>query len=166
MFKKRAVFNQLTVLIKSTHLLSGKISSSRETHSSSTLLLSTRDDTKAKKQGKVTLIFLWNLSKAFIPWNTEPSYIKWANLDFPNHSLKQQLITFMWKRTICAERFQKINLIKKKPWCPPGSYIMFPLTFNIHEANLQTATDRCNQYADDTTLYAYVEFFWPKASLP
>ena len=43
---------------------------------------------------------------------------------------------------------------------------MFPLTFNIHEANLQTATDRCNQYADDTTLYAYVEFFWPKASLP
>lgn len=95
MFKKRAVFNQLTVLIKCTHLLSGKISSSRETHSSSTLLLSTRDDTKAKKQGRVTLIFLWNLSKAFIPWNTEPSYIKWANLDFPNHSLKQQLITFI-----------------------------------------------------------------------
>ena len=54
---------------------------------------------------------------------------------------------------------QKLTLVS------PGSYIMFPLTFNIHEANLQTATDRCNQYADDTTLYAYAEFFWPKASL-
>ena len=103
MFKKRAVFNQLTVLIKSTHLLSGKISSSRETHSSSTLLLSTRDDTKAKKRGKVTLIFLWNLSKAFIPRNTEPSYKKWANLDFPNHSLKQHNNLHVKENLLCRK---------------------------------------------------------------
>lgn len=154
---EKLVASQMTDFCSRESLLRDTISSFRKGHSTSTVLLGTRDDLlSAMKRREVTLMVLADFSKAFNTFCFKTVISKLHHLGFSKNVL-EWLANYLCGR----KQYVQIDDGKSSPvfsefGIPQGS-ILGPMLFNLYVADLQDIlppTVKSFQYADDTTIYS------------
>lgn len=137
---KRIVFNQLTEFIESQDLLSSKISGFRKGRS--LYVICATCDMRCYYQSEETwVVRFWRI----FPKRFSKSYLEWT-------------INYLCEREQFVQVDDKRSSSLKANFRVTQGSIMGPLFFNIYASVLQsTVTNRCHQYAVDTTLYAHAK---------
>ena len=138
---ERLVHNQVVEFLENHHLLEDNISGFRKGHSTTSVLLSIRDDIlKAMNWSECTLLILAVLEKMNV-LGFSKSYLKWT-------------VNYLCGREQFVQINDRISKSVSISFGVPQGSIIGPLIFNIYIADLQGKLDcACHQYADDTTIH-------------
>lgn len=131
-------------------MLCQDISAYRKGYSTITTLLAIRDDIlTAMKKGEVTIVVIADFSKAFDTVAYQTIINKLHHIGFSKNTLT-------WVVSFLTDRHQFVQIDDKKSDVLPVMFgvpqvsILGPLPFNLYVNDL-----KCNQYADEITLYSH-----------
>ena len=146
--------------IDSEHLLPSHVSGFRKGHSTTTALISIRDDIiKAMHRGEVMIMVFADFSKAFDAVHFDIIIRKLHFMGFSQQFLR-------WIMNYLKERQQYVQIDDKRSeklntnFSVPQGSILGPVLFNLYVADLTDHLGEecsCHQYAHDTRIYKSVK---------
>ena len=152
---EKLVAKQMSSFCEASAVLAEMLSSFREGHSTSTMLMGMRDDLiKAMKKGEVTLMVLADFSKAFDTTDFKTLILKLSSLGF-SMGLLRWLSSYLTDRSHVVQIDNKVSELETVRLGVPQGSILGPMLFNLYVSDLKEhlpPSVASFQYADNTTI--------------